>query len=180
MASILFFGFVFVLVIVYIVFYNRLVHARQKVREAWSGIDVQLKRRYDLIPNLLSVVREATRHEKSVLETLAQARVKAIEVPDGAVSKQAIAEQGLNQSLRSVFAVAESYPDLKTNTNFLKLQEEISETEDQIAASRHIYNGNVTYFNILLERFPSNMVAQMHGFQKSDLFVFDDMARNPK
>ena len=134
-----------------IVFYNSLVFLRQKVQEAKSGIDVQLKRRHDLIPQLVATVKEYTLHEQDLLTRLAQERVSYNDV-------------------KKVFALAESYPDLKSNKNFEKLQEEISETEDHIAASRAIYNQNANIFNTKIQSFPEFLVAKLHGFVQIDLF----------
>ncbi|HEY5714205.1 MAG TPA: LemA family protein [Candidatus Gracilibacteria bacterium] len=150
--------------------YNGLVHAGQKVKEAWSGIDVQLKRRYDLIPNLINTVKGFAAQEQNVLMSVTQARAAAIAVPDGAVTQQAQAENALSGTLKSIFALSENYPDLKSNQNFLELQNALSETEDQIAASRRIYNGNVTVLNTKVQSFPSNIVAGMHKFKEADFF----------
>lgn len=164
-----------VLIGAYTALYNGLVAARQKVKEGWSGIDVQLKRRYDLIPNLIKTVRGYAEHEKSLLENVTKARTQAISNPDNNVAGQAQAEGLLSSALKSVFAVAENYPDLKASQNFVKLQEDLTETEDQIAAARRIYNGNVTHLNVKVESFPSNIVAGMHHFEKSEFFEMDDI-----
>ncbi len=160
--------------VVYALIFNGLVHARQKVKEAWSGIDVQLKRRYNLIPNLVKTVQGYASHERQTLESVTQARTAAMEVPDGNVAAQAKAENFLAQTLRSIFALAENYPDLKASQNFLQLQNELSETEDQIAAARRIYNGNVTTLNTKVQSFPSNLVAGIHHFMVAEFFELDE------
>ena len=157
----------------YAIIYNGLVHAKQKVKEAWSGIDVQLKRRYDLIPNLVKTVQGYAQHERGLLEAVTKARAEAIKVPDGKVGAQAGAENMLTSALRSVFAVAENYPNLKASDNFIKLQQQLAETEDQISASRRIYNGNVTNMNTKTKSFPSNIVANIHHFEQEEFFELD-------
>lgn len=161
-------------VIIYASIFNGLVHARQKVKEAWSGIDVQLKRRYDLIPNLVEIVKGYAKHEQETLEKVIQARNTAVAVPDGAVAQQAEAENMLSGTLKSIFALSENYPDLKANQNFLELQKEIAHTEDQIASSRRIYNGNVTVLNTKVQSFPSNVIANMHAFKEEEFFELDE------
>lgn len=168
------FGVLGFLVLAYIVIYNGLVQARQKVREAWSGIDVQLKRRYELVPNLVNTVKGYAAHEKTLLENVTKARSSAIQVPEGSVAGHAQAENVLTGALRSVFALAENYPDLKANQNFIDLQNQLSETEDQIAASRRIYNGNVTDLNTRIESFPGNIAAGLHHFEKAEFFELDE------
>lgn len=158
----------------YALLYNGLVRTRQKVKEAWSGIDVQLKRRYDLIPNLVNAVKGYAAHEKTTLENVVKARTDAISVPEGKIAQQAKAENALSGTLKSIFALAENYPDLKANQNFLELQTQLAETEDQIAASRRIYNGNVTDLNTKVESFPSNFVANLHKFEKAEFFELDE------
>lgn len=158
----------------YIALFNGLVHAKQKVKEAWSGIDVQLKRRYDLIPNLVKTVKGYAAHEKSVLENVTKARAEAINVPAGKVQAQAGAENMLSSALKSIFAVAENYPDLKASQNFLNLQNQLEETEDQISASRRIYNGNVTSLNTKIQSFPSNIVAGIHHYTEAEFFELSE------
>lgn len=168
---------VFILIalgVAYAVIFNGLVHARQKVKEGWSGIDVQLKRRYDLIPNLVKTVKGYADHEKQLLENVTKARAEAIGVPDGKIANQAGAENLLTGALRSVFAVAENYPDLKADQNFRNLQDQLGETEDQISAARRIYNGNVTVLNTKVQSFPSNIVANAHHFELSEFFEMDE------
>ncbi len=158
---------------IYATLYNGLVHAKQKVKEAWSGMDVQLKRRYDLIPSLVKTVKGYAEHEKSVLENVTKARAEAINVPAGKIGAQAGAENMLSSALKSIFAVAENYPNLKASANFLNLQTQLEETEDQISASRRIYNGNVTSMNTKVQSFPSNIVAGVHHFTESEFFELD-------
>ncbi len=151
--------------------YNSLVGLRNDVKKSFSGIDVQLKRRTDLIPNLINTVKGYASHEKELLENVTKARTSIMDASNsGDIKGMAQGENMLSGALKSVFAVAENYPDLKANENFLKLQEELGETEDQIAASRRIYNENATYFNNKIEMFPSNVIAGMFNFKQSDLF----------
>ena len=155
--------------------YNVLVKLRQKKEEAWSGIFVQLKRRRDLIPNLVNTVKGYAAHESETLENVIKARQQAINIPkDGNLKDIAASENMLSQTLKSIFALSENYPDLKANQNFLKLQEQITETEDQIAASRRIYNSNVQLYNTSCESFPSNIIAQRYNFKKADYFELDE------
>ena len=153
--------------------YNGLVRLRNAVRNSWSQIDVQLKRRYDLIPNLLETVKGYASHERETLESVTKARQQAIDV-SGGVQAQAAAENMLSQTLRSLFAVSESYPDLKANENFLALQEELSSTENKISFSRQHYNDSVMRYNNQTEMFPSNVIAGMFSFTASEFFEIDD------
>ena len=163
-----------ILIAAYVVIYNNLVYAKNMVKEAFSGIDVQLKRRYELIPNLVKTVQAYAKHESEVFENVIKARSTAIEVSDGKVADQAHAENLLSGTLKSLFAVTENYPDLKANENFLKLQEDLTETEDQIAASRRIYNSNVTSYNIKVESFPLNIIANIQHFEVAEFFKVND------
>jgi len=156
-------------VIVYaIAIYNGLVRNRQQVKEAWSTIETQLKRRYDLIPNLVESVKGYAAHEANTLENVIKARNSAMNLT-GAKDKSD-AEKGLSAALKSVFALAESYPDLKANTNFMALQQELSDTETKIQASRQFYNTVVMSLNSKVEMFPSNLFAKMFHFDKADFF----------
>ncbi|HEY4520728.1 MAG TPA: LemA family protein [Candidatus Paceibacterota bacterium] len=148
--------------------FNGLVRTRNRVKESWSDIDVQLKRRYDLIPNLIETVKGYAAHEKDVLERVIQARAMAI----GAKSPHdhAQAENMLSGALKNLFAVAEAYPNLRASENFAKLQDELSDTENKIQASRRFYNTNVLDLNTKIEQFPSNIVAGMFGFKKEEFF----------
>ncbi|KUG03348.1 lema protein [hydrocarbon metagenome] len=163
-------GVLVVLLAVFLIgIYNSLVQLRQRVQNAWSQVDVQLKRRYDLIPNLVNSVKGYAEHEKSTLENVTQARNMAIAA--GNVREQVQAENMLSGALKSLFAVAEAYPELKANTNFLQLQGELSDTESKIAFARQFYNDTVQKFNTKIELFPNNLVAGMLGFQMVDYFT---------
>ena len=148
--------------------YNGLVTLRNRVREAWSEIDVQLKRRSSLIPNLVEIVKGYAKHEKSVFENVTKARSALVNA--STLSAKAKANDQLSSALKSLFAVAEAYPNLRASENFKQLQEEISDTETKVAASRQFYNTNVLDLNNSLETFPSNMVGNMFGFQKEEFF----------
>lgn len=148
--------------------YNGLITLKNQVDEAWSDIDVQLKRRYDLIPNLVATVKGYATHESGTLEKVIQARNSAMSA-QGPHDK-AVAENALSSTLKSIFALSEAYPDLKANANFLKLQDELSDTENKVQASRRFYNGNVRDFNTKLQVFPTNMIAGMLGFVKREFF----------
>ena len=167
-----------VVVLYVIAAYNGLVTLKNRTEEAWSDIDVQLKRRYDLIPNLVSAVKGYAAHETGVFEKVTEARAKAMNAT-GAAEKGG-AENMLTDALKSVFAVAEAYPDLKANTNFLELQQELSDTENKIQASRRFYNGNVMSLNTKIETFPSNIIAGMFSFVKREFFeLTDEAAKEP-
>jgi len=161
-------GIVAVGLIWLIAVYNGLISLKNRTQEAWSDIDVQLKRRYDLIPNLIETVKGYAKHEKDVFTDVTKARTEAMQAK-GLVDK-AQKENMLSETLKSMFAVAESYPDLKANQNFLHLQEQLTDTEDKIEASRRFYNGNVRDFNTKIQVFPNNMVAKQLGFKEFDLF----------
>ncbi len=149
--------------------YNTLVQLRQRVQNAWSQVDVQLKRRYDLIPNLVNAVKGYAQHEQSTFETITRARNMAINAED--VKAQSQAENMLSGALKNLFAVAEAYPELKANTNFLQLQGELSDTENKISFARQFYNDTVQKFNTKIEIFPNNLVAGMLGFGGVDYFT---------
>lgn len=148
--------------------YNGLIKLRNRVDEAWSDIDVQLKRRYDLIPNLINTVKGYAAHEKELFEKVTEARTRAMGAESPAEKEQA--ENMLSGTLKSLFAVAENYPDLKANQNFLELQRELTDTEDKIQAARRFYNGNVRDFNTKIQVFPNNIIAGMLNFTKRDFF----------
>lgn len=155
--------------------YNGLVKLKNRVDEAWSDIDVQLKRRYDLIPNLISTVKGYASHESQTFEKVTEARNKAMQAQESGDAKtQAEAENMLSGTLKSIFALAESYPDLKANQNFLELQRELADTEDKIQASRRFYNGNVRDFNIKIELFPNNIFAGIMNFTKREFFEIEN------
>jgi LemA protein len=159
--------------------YNGLVALRNKVQEAWSGIDVQLKRRYDLIPNLVNTVKGYASHEAATLEKVIQARNQAISVKTGDVQGQAEAETMLSGALRQFFALSESYPDLKANTNFIELQRSLTQIEDQIQSARRYYNALVRDNNTKVESFPTNLIANNFGFVKYEYFeITDDSQRD--
>ena len=166
-----------VLVGLYLVYlYNDLVRKRQMVREGWSGIDVQLKRRSDLIPNLVETVKGYATHERAALEAVTEMRAKAAGMPRDDVAGRAKAEGMLSQALGRLFAVAEAYPDLKANENFRDLQASIEKTEDALQMARRYYNGAVRALNVLVESFPSNLVAGRFGFTQEDYFEIEDPA----
>jgi len=165
-------GIVLILVFYVISIYNRLIKLRTNVSEAWSGIDVQLKKRYDLIPNLLETVKGYASHERETFESVTKAR-NAAQSAQGVLNQQA-AENNLNRSLMNLFAVAEQYPELKSNTNFLQMQQDLASIEQDIERSRRYYNGSVRDQNILIDSFPSNLVANNFGFQKSAFFELDN------
>lgn len=154
--------------------YNRLVTLRQRLKNAWSQIEVQLKRRYDLIPNLVNTVKGYATHERETFEKVTQARNMAIQAKD--VNEQAGAENLLSGALKSLFAVAENYPQLKADANFRQLQEELTNTEGKIAFSRQFYNDSVMNFNTAIQRFPTVLIAGMFGFHKQEYFNLDEEA----
>jgi len=154
--------------------YNGLIRLKNRVDEAWSDIDVQLKRRYDLIPNLVETVKGYAAHEKETLEKVIQARNAAMQAHGGDTKAQAEAENALSGTLKTIFALSENYPDLKANQNFLELQRELSDTENKIQASRRFYNGNVRDFNTKLQVFPTNIMAGMLGFKARDFFEIEE------
>jgi len=166
-----------VVVIAIIAIYNGLVRLKNRTDEAWSDIDVQLKRRYDLIPNLVSTVKGYAAHEKEVFEKVTEARSRAMNAGMG--SEKAEAENMLSGTLKSLFAVAENYPELKANQNFLELQRELTDTEDKIQASRRFYNTNVRDLNTKIETFPSNLIASMMGFSKREFFEAAEAEKEP-
>ena len=157
-----------------VLMYNRLITLRNRVREAFSDIDVQLKRRYDLIPNLVNTVKGYATHERELLEKVTEARTRAMGAQG--VHDKAVAENMLSQTLKSLFAVAENYPDLKASQNFLELQRELRDTEDKIQAARRFYNTNVMSLNTKIEVFPSNLIARGFGFKKEEFFELEEKA----
>ena len=157
--------------------YNRLVKLRNQFKNAFSQIDVQLKRRYDLIPNLVNTVKGYAAHERGVFESVTQARANAINAQGPA--QQAEAENVLSGALKSLFAVAEAYPDLKANQNFLSLQEELTSTEDRVAYARQFYNDSVLSYNNKLQTFPRNVIAGMFNFEKREYFEGEPEATGP-
>ncbi len=167
-----------VLLVLYLILsYNKLVKLKNRIANAWAQIDVQLRRRYDLIPNLVETVKGYAKHEKGTFEAVTQARANAINA-QGAVA-QAQAENQITNALKSLFAVAEAYPDLKANQNFLQLQEELTSTEGRIAYARQFYNDAVLQMNTKVQSFPSNVIANMFGFREQEYFEADDTSRGP-
>ncbi len=160
------------IVLWFIAVYNGFVRLKNRVQEAWADIEVQLKRRYDLIPNLVTTVKGYAAHESSAFENVTKARAQAMQA--GTAAEHAQAENMLTGALKSLFAVAEAYPDLKANANFLELQRELADTENKIQAARRFYNGNVRDFNTKLETFPSNIVGGMFSFKKPEFFDIPD------
>ncbi len=168
----------FLIVVVLIGIYNGLVRSRNRVKNAWSQIDVQLKRRHDLIPNIVETVKGYAKHERETLENVTKARQMAVDaskVDD--VAARIRAENMLSQTLRSLFAVAENYPDLKANQNFMQLQEELTSTENKVAFARQHYNDSVMHYNNRIEMFPSNVVAGMFGFKRAEFFEVEEEAQ---
>jgi LemA protein len=159
--------------------YNKLVRLRNTVRSAWSDIDVQLKKRYDLVPNLVETVKVYVSHEQSLFTKVTEARAQAIRATGPAETAQA--ENMLRDSLKSLFAVAEAYPELKANQNFLQLQTQLKEIEDTIEAARRYYNAVVRDFNTAIEQFPSNLIASQFKFEKNDFFELEspEVERKP-
>ena len=168
-----------VLLVVYAIFsYNRLVQLRNRIDAAWSQIDVQLRRRYDLIPNLVETVKGYAAHERETLEAVTKARQQAVQAQG--IEEQAQAENMLTQTLRQLFAVAEAYPDLKANQNFLALQEELTGTEGRIAFARQFYNEQVLSYDNLTEQFPTNIIASAFSFTPKPYFeTEDEVSRQP-
>lgn len=175
-----FLGIVVVIALWAVGIYNKFVRLVNRTKEAWADIDVQLKRRYDLIPNLVETVKGYATHEKEAFENVTKARSAAMGATGAAGKAQA--ENMLAGALKSLFAVAEAYPDLKANQNFLSLQQELSDTENKIQAARRFYNGNVRDLNIALDSFPQNIIGNMFGFKKQEFFELgegEDAAKEP-
>lgn len=167
-----------VIILWVIVAYNRLVSLVNRAKEAWSDIDVQLKRRYDLIPNLVNTVKGYATHEKTAFENVTKARAASMNA--GSLKEKGDAENMLTGALKSVFALAEAYPDLKANQNFLSLQTELSDTENKIQSARRFYNGNVRDLNTSIESFPGNLVASTFKFMPMEFFELEnDAAKEP-
>lgn len=163
------------LLVVWVVLaFNGLVRLRFRVREAWSDIEVQLKRRYDLIPNLVETVKGYMTHEKDVFEKVTQARAQSLSAKGHA--EKGAAESELTGTLKTLFAVSENYPELKANANFMELQRELSDTENKIQASRRFYNGNVMEYNTKIHVFPSNVIAKIFNFAIEEFFQLEEEA----
>ncbi len=167
-------GIIALIVVSLISIYNRLVTLRQRIKNAWAQIEVQLKRRYDLIPNLVNTVKGYATHEQETFTKVTEARNMAIQAKD--VGEQAGAENMLSGALKSLFAVAESYPELKADANFRQLQDELANTEGKIAFSRQFYNDTVMSYNTSIQKFPTVLIAGMFGFHKEEYFNLDEEA----
>ena len=164
-----------IVVLAVIAIYNGLVRLRQEVKNAWAQIDVQLKRRYDLIPNLVNTAKGYIKHERETLEAVTRARQQCIDAKG--VAEQARAENMLTQTLRSLFAVAEAYPDLKANTNMLQVQEELTSTENKIGFARQYYNDSVMKLNTRIQTVPANIIAGAFNFTAEEFFELEDAAQ---
>lgn len=169
-------GIAVLIVLVFIFVYNSLVRLRNRVEEAWSDIDVQLKRRHDLIPNLIETVKGYAKHEKETFENVTQARTQAMQAREagGDTGQQAQAENMLTDTLKSLFAVAENYPDLKASQNFQELQRELSDTENKIQAARRFYNNNVLNYQTKIQSFPTNIMAKVFNFSPKPYFELEE------
>lgn len=165
-------GIIAIIIIWLIAVYNGLVRLHNRVKEAWSDIDVQLKRRYNLIPNLVEAVKGYMKHERATLEKVTEARTRAMSAQT--MEEHGQAENMLTGALKSLFAVSENYPDLKASQNFLQLQDELSDTENKIQASRRFYNGQVRDFNIKIQVFPNNLIAGALGFGQGKFFEIEE------
>ncbi len=171
-ASYIILGIVVVLVGWFVFTFNSLVLHRNRCKEAWADIDVQLKRRYDLIPNLIDTVKGYMAHEKDVLQKVTEMR--AVAMQGGSIADRAENENMLTDALKSIFALSENYPDLKANENFMELQRELADTENKIQAARRFYNGTVRDFNTKIEQVPTNIVAKLFGFRNREFFELSD------
>ena len=167
-------GLVVVIVVWLIAIYNSLVRKKNRAQEAWSDIDIQLKRRYDLIPNLVETVKGYASHERELFEKVTEARARAMGAKT--MKEHSEAENMLSSTLKTLFAVSENYPDLKASQNFLELQRELRDTEDKVQAARRFYNSNVRDLSIKIESFPSNIVAKIFNFKKMELFELEEAA----
>jgi len=172
-------GIVIALVLYLVIKYNGFITLRNRTQEAWADIDVQLKRRYDLIPNLVNTVKGYAAHESSAFEKVTEARSRAMQA--GTMAEKGEADQALTGTLKSLFAISEAYPELKANTNFLQLQSELSDTENKIQAARRFYNGNVRDFNTGIQVFPGNIIASMFKFKALEFFELEQESaeKNP-
>ncbi len=170
MGTLVLVGVIALIILLVIGLYNSLVTARNRVDNAWAQIDVQLKRRHDLIPNLVEVCKGYMKYEQSVLESVTKARSQAVQISGGSVQERAQAENVLTGALRQLFAVAENYPELKANQNMLALQEELTATENRIAFARQHYNDSVMRYNIQIQQFPANLLASSFGFHPRAFF----------
>lgn len=169
-------GLIVLVVLAGIVSYNRFVSQRQLIRDAWANIDTELRRRYDLIPNLVETVKGYAAHERGVFEEVTRARAAAV-AATGTPAEQAAAEGPFVAALRQLFAVAENYPELKANQNFLALQQELGNTEDRLQTARRFYNANVRDYNRRVQQFPSMLMARMFGFREEEFFEIEEAVR---
>ena len=167
-------GVIAVVIFWAIFIYNRLITLFNRAKEAWSDIDVQLKRRYDLIPNLVETVKGYASHERELFEKVTEARTRAMGAQT--MKEHSEAENMLSSTLKTLFAVAENYPQLRASENFLELQREVRDTEDKVQAARRFYNGQVRDLNIKIESFPAKIVASLFGFKQMDLFEIEEAA----
>ncbi|HLP86935.1 MAG TPA: LemA family protein [Candidatus Paceibacterota bacterium] len=165
-------GIIVLLILYLVIKYNSFISLVNRTKEAWADIDVQLKRRYDLIPNLVNTVKGYATHESTAFEKVTEARSKAMQA--GTLAEKGEAENVLSGTLKSLFAISEAYPELKANTNFLELQRELSDTENKIQASRRFYNGNVRDLNTSIDQFPGNIIAGMFKIAKMDFFQLEN------
>ena len=172
-------GFIVLMILFVVIIYNKLIRLRNTVQSSWSDIDVQLKKRYDLVPNLVETVKGYAAHERAVFEKVSEARSMAMHASSPA--EKAKAENMFRDTLKSLFAVAEAYPELKANANFMQLQAQLKELEDNIEYARRYYNAVVRDFNILIESFPSNIIASQFRFQKEEFFELEapEVERKP-
>ena len=170
-------GILIILVLWIIAVYNRLIILRNRAKEAWSDIDVQLKRRYDLIPNLVETVKGYASHERELFEKVTEARARAMGAQT--LKEKGEAENALSNTLKTLFAVVENYPQLRAAENFLELQRELRDTEDKIQAARRFYNGNVRDINIKIESFPASIVAAIFRFGKMEFFGIEEAEKEP-
>ena len=173
-------GVLVILIIAVIPVYNKFVKYKNLMREAWSGIDVFLKKRHDLVPNLVEIVKAYAAYEKALFEDITRCRTEAIQYRDETgknVARSVSAENHLGEALSKLFVVVENYPDLKANTNFLKLQQQMVDVEHDLESARRYYNGTVRVNNIYVERFPSNIIAGMFRFEKGVFFAVDSSER---
>ncbi len=178
MTFLIFLGILLLLVIFIVGIFNRFAKNRNLVKDAWSNIDVALKRRYDLIPNLVETVKGYAKHEKSTFEEVIKARNAAMQVPSDDINGKIKAENQLQQSLRSIFALGEAYPDLKANANFLDLQEKLNLIEENLERSRRYYNGSVRENNTYGESIPGALFASMFKYQHFDFFEAEEVAKS--
>ena len=163
-------------IILWVIFtYNRLITLRNRTKEAWADIDVQLKRRYDLIPNLVETVKGYASHERQLFEKVTEARTRAMDAKT--IKERGEAENVLSGTLKTLFAVSENYPQLRASENFLELQRELTDTEDKIQAARRFYNGNVRDFNTSLQSFPKNIIANTFGFKEAEFFGTEELSQ---